>query len=266
MTDTNSMTILYQMGKVGSTSVHDALIASELDSPVHKVHFLSDTGLAHSEKFHQKTLKNNAHWTTPYLDTTHHVRKRIASEPELKLNIVTLVREPVRRELSEFFQYVDALHPELVDQDGNLNTQRALRVIQARFMFYNEANNYTCRWFDTEVKEHFGLDVFAHPFDCERGYSLIEQGNIRLLVLRMEDIDRSLNSALRQLLGPAYKDWDSTARANTAKDKQSGSHYGELVNTIKLRGSTCQKVYASTYASHFYSDKERADLIAQWSQ
>lgn len=263
MPEGKHVTILYQMGKVGSTSVHDALLNAKLDTPVYKVHFLSDQGIAHGEKFHQKTLKNP--WEeTPHIQTTRLVREAMAADPDLKLDVVTLVRDPVRREVSEFFQYVEALHPELLDEDGLLKTERAARVLQARFMFFDESSNYTCRWFDMEIKELFGLDVFAFPFDHAQGYTLIEQGNVRLLILRLEDLDRTLNPGLRDLVGPRYRDWQG--RANVGAQKQGGGQYKELVAKFRLRRSMGEKVYGTTYARHFYTPAERDSFLETWTQ
>lgn len=263
MPEGKHVTVLYQMGKVGSTSVHDALLGAKLDTPVYKVHFLSDQGIAHGEKFHQETLKNP--WEeTPHIQTTRLVREAMAADPDLELDVVTLVREPVRREVSEFFQYVEALHPELLDKDGSLKTERAARVLQARFMFFDESSNYTCRWFDMEIKELFGLDVFAFPFDHDRGYTLIEQGNVRLLILRLEDLDRTLNPGLRELVGARYHDWEG--RANVGARKERGEQYRELVENFRLRRSVGEKVYGTTYARHFYTPAEREDLLEQWTR
>ncbi len=262
------LTVLYQMGKVGSTSVHEALLAAALDTPVYKVHFLSDQGVAHGEKFHRSTLKNP--WEeTPHIQTTRLVRGRMAADPDLELDVVTLVRDPVGREVSEFFQYVEALHPELLDEDGLLKTQRAARVLQARFMFFDESSNYTCRWFDMEIKELFGLDVFAFPFDHDRGYTLIEQGNVRLLILRLENLDRTLNPGLRELVGARYQDWKGRGgkdRANVGAQKQSGEQYQELVANFRLRPSVGEKVYGTTYARHFYTPAERDGLLQKWTR
>ena len=263
MPEHDPVTILYQMGKVGSTSVHDALLSSELETPVHKIHFLSDQGIAHGEKFHQKTLKNP--WAqTPHLQTTHLLRQKMAEDPNLEMNIVTLVREPVGREVSEFFQYVEALHPELLDDEGRLDVGRAHRVLQARFMFYDETSNYTCRWFDMEIKELFGLDVFSVPFDHDRGYTLVQEGQVRLLILRLEDLDRALNQGLRELLGPSYRDW--AGRANEGAKKERGDQYRELVDGFRLRGRMATKVYSTTYARHFYTQDERDAFAEHWTR
>ncbi|MEO1365783.1 MAG: putative capsular polysaccharide synthesis family protein [Acidobacteriota bacterium] len=268
MPDGTRITVLYQMGKVGSTSVHAALLDAELDNPVHKVHFLSDPGIAHGEKFHRSTLKNP--WKeTPHIQTTLLVRDAMAADPDLRLDVVTLVREPVRREVSEFFQYLEALHPELLDDDGSLEADRAARVLQARFMFFKEESNYTCRWFDMEIKELFGLDVFDFPFDHGKKYTLIERGNVRLLVLRLEDLDETLNPGLRELVGPGYRDWrgrDGRDRANVGAQKERGEQYRELVANFRLRRPVADKIYGTTYARHFYTAAERDGFLEQWTR
>ena len=43
------------------------------------------------------------------------------------------------------------------------------------------------------MKEVFGIDVFAYPFDAEKGYTLIKEGNIELLLMKMEKLSELEN-------------------------------------------------------------------------
>ena len=72
----DSAIIIYQMGKVGSTTIHTSLEQADLPLPIYKVHFLSDEGMQHGEEFHQKTLK--IPWeTTPHIQTSQFLREKI---------------------------------------------------------------------------------------------------------------------------------------------------------------------------------------------
>lgn len=259
---TETAVIIYQMGKVGSTTIHASLEESSLQMPIYKVHFLSDEGMAHAVEFHKKTLK--IPWeTTPHIQTTQFLREKIRLEPARKWKIITLVREPIMREVSEFFQYVQSMYPELLDEVGNIEERQAIRLLQTKLMFYNPDKNYTCRWFDMEIKGVFGLDVYEHPFDTKNGYAIIEHGNVDLLILRLEDLNRNFGDALSQFL-----QMDSPLeliRSNVRSEQERGATYARVRQGLKIRESICRKVYASKYATHFYAQAEIEQFIQRWS-
>ena len=49
--DANPPIIVYQMGKVGSSTVYRSLVNSYLKNPVYQVHFLSDEGIRNAEEY-----------------------------------------------------------------------------------------------------------------------------------------------------------------------------------------------------------------------
>lgn len=55
-------------------------------------------------------------------------------------------------------------------------------------------------WFDRQIKEPLGIDVYAAEFPKDRGYKMNEKDNIRLLVIRVEDLNGCVGSALREFL------------------------------------------------------------------
>ena len=259
---TNTAVIIYQMGKVGSTSIHNSLEEASLQLPIYKVHFLSDEGMAHAVEFHQKTLK--IPWeNTPHIQTSEFLREKIQTDPGSQWKVITLVRDPVMREVSEFFQYVHSMYPELLDEAGNIEKERAIKLLQTRLMFYNPEKNYTCRWFDMEIKGMFGLDVYAHPFDTEKGYSILQHGNVELLILRLEDLNENFSEAIGQFL--ALESPIELIRSNMRAEQKRGSTYEQVRQELTLRESVCRKIYSSKYAQHFYSETEIERLIQKWS-
>lgn len=258
----NTAVIIYQMGKVGSTSIHNSLEEASLPLPIYKVHFLSDEGMAHAVEFHQKTLK--IPWeNTPHIQTSEFLREKIQTDPGSQWKVITLVRDPVMREVSEFFQYVHSMYPELLDEVGNIEKERAIKLLQTRLMFYNPEKNYTCRWFDMEIKGMFGLDVFAHPFDTEKGYAILQHGNVELLILRLEDLNENFGEAVSQFLALASP--IELIRSNVRAEQKRGSTYEQVRQELTLRESVCRKIYSSKYAQHFYSPAEIGRLIQKWS-
>ncbi len=259
---THTAVIIYQMGKVGSTTIHASLEEASLPFPIYKVHFLSDEGMAHAVEFHQKTLK--IPWeNTPHIQTSEFLRDKIQTEPDHKWKVITVVREPIMREVSEFFQYLHSMYPELLDEHGNIEKERAIKLLQTRLMFYNPEKNYTCRWFDMEIKGMFGLDVFAHPFDTAKGFSIIQHGSVDLLILRLEDLNRNFSEAIGQFL--ALDSPLEIVKSNVRSEQKRGSTYEQVRQELTLRESICRKIYASTYARHFYAEAEIEQLIQKWS-
>lgn len=259
---TDSAIIIYQMGKVGSTTIHHSLEEANLPLPIYKVHFLSDEGIKHGEEFHQKTLKKP--WeTTPHIQTSQFLREKIRGHEPIQWKVISLVREPISREISEFFQYLHSLYPDLLDENGDLDRDRALKVLQTKFMFYKPEKNYTCRWFDMEMKGTFGLDVYEYPFNTEEGYTIIHHGNVDLLILRLEDLDHSFSKSVAEFLG--LQTSIEMVKSNIRAEQKRGSLYQQVQQDFTLRESICRKVYASKYATHFYSEAEIERFIQKWS-
>ena len=47
-------------------------------------------------------------------------------------------------------------------------------------------------WFNVELKEPLGLDIYQYEFDKMRGYQIIEKDNIELLLIKLEKLDEFL--------------------------------------------------------------------------
>ena len=55
-------------------------------------------------------------------------------------------------------------------------------------------------WFDTEMKDIHGIDIFAHPFDCHARHATIESGRRSLLLMRVDLSDADKQSVLSRFL------------------------------------------------------------------
>jgi hypothetical protein len=150
-----------------------------------------------------------------------------------------------------------------LDADGNLEKERALKVLRTKFMFYKPESNYTCRWFDVEMKGMFDVDVYDHPFNFEDGFTIINHGNVDVLILRLEDLDRSLSRGVTEFLG--LETPIEMVRSNVRADQERGAVYREVLSDFTIRESLCRKVYSSKYATHFYSASEIEQFVQKWS-
>ncbi len=253
------------MGKVGSTTVHRSLSGADLGVEIHKVHYLSDEGVREGKAFYENLAQTVPF---PHEETTMKLREQIEERMDAHWRVVTLVREPIARDVSQFFQLLDLLHPELIDNEGNPKTERIARALTAQFMNYDETKSYTCTWFDKEIKKVFGIDVFRYPFNHQDGFTIIRQNNLDLLILRLEDLNRNFCTSFKRFLDreqPITMVRASSRSSQKLETVYREPVYDELLGSIKIPKALCEKVYKSKYATHFYEPQEIEAFVRRWS-
>lgn len=255
----NPPIIIYQMGKVGSSTVLNSLKNVDLPNPVHHVHFLSHNGIKNAEKYFLR-LKNPI--IPHHIKLSKILRKKIDKTKDRRWKIITLIREPIGRDISDFFENVETQHPNLIDENGNVKKSQAIEFLQKKFMNYDELTNYTCTWFDKELKIAFNIDIYAYPFNHRKGFTIIRNKNIEILILKLEDIDRSFNNGVKEFLN--LNCYIKMLKANVAKDKKYSIAYKYVLKNIVIPKPVCIKIYSSKYANHFYSESMRSEFIKKW--
>jgi hypothetical protein len=119
-------------------------------------------------------------------------------------------------------------------------------------------------WFDHQVKAHFGIDVFAEPFDVERGWQIYEGEDARMLLIRQESFAR-LPQAIAAFYGLSSVPAE-VPHENAGKDHGYEAAYREAKATIKLPDSILDEAYGTRYARHFYSDAELQAFKRRWAE
>ena len=148
--------VVYQMGKVGSVTICESLRAARLGRPVVHVHYLTPDGIRNAMlcNIDAKGLYSPMRsWTSRY------VRHRLDHNLEKGIwTVISLVREPVARNISAFFENLANTHQDLGSdrqQPGDLIARLQMRFLET----YNHRVPLT--WFDDEVKPTFGIDVYT---------------------------------------------------------------------------------------------------------
>jgi hypothetical protein len=87
--------LVYQMGKVGSTTVTETLTREFGADKVIQAHFLSD-------HFKQRAAGQNKYkWHLQQIERVEHLMRK---KQQKRIKLITLVRDPVSRNVSDFFQ------------------------------------------------------------------------------------------------------------------------------------------------------------------
>lgn len=216
---------VYQMGKVGSQSVRYSL-ESFYKEPVIQGH-------GFSYNFHN--------WKPRIL-----YRFFQKGNP---LDIITMTREPISRNVSHFFQ----------KYKGSLPT--SLEILKKEFLEQYD-HDLADRWFQDHIQKNFGIDVYTKTIpDC--GYQIYENGRVRLLLIRIETENELIESAIRSFLG---LESFSLRDHNVGVKKKYGKVYKEFVDNVKFSEQYINKILSGQYFKHFYNTHTAEAVLKKWCQ
>ena len=220
--------LVYQMGKVGSAGIYHSLQAAGIET-VH-LHYFQPWNNSIPENEYKE-----------YQDLLH----QIISKKD-KIKIITLVRDPLVRDISAFFQQMpnpaDKMYQEFsgslmdsvleilytwISSKNSFLGNSGLHIdIEKKALTENKVSVFS--WFDMELKEVFDIDIYQYPFDRDKGYSVICKDNIECLVLKLEKLD-SCHDIIRKFIG--RKDL-LIQSDNIGSEKEYGYLYREIKENI----------------------------------
>ena len=97
-----------------------------------------------------------------------------------------MVREPISKNISQFFQNVEVSYPEFAYSEKiNLLSENEMIEEMIHFFIKNFIHDDPLVWFDVEMKKFTGIDVYEEEFPHEKGYKLYENERFRILIFRL---------------------------------------------------------------------------------
>ncbi len=251
--------LVYQMAKVGSSTVVRSVRASRPRRWVFHVHTLTPSGIAAMEQFYR-------HAGVPSLPAAGHLLVSRYLRDQLvrglapgRWKVVTLVRDPIARNLSLIFQLGRRLVP---DFEARCDTGRLDPIeILERFEHCYPAQVDCMRWFRDELDAVFGVNPFAQSFHRAAGFQVYRGPSVDVLLMRTEDLDRSAEGALRGFLGLGEFRWH---RANVGVRKTNGRRYTGVLAGLRLPVEFVDRVYGNPLVQHFYSADELDRFRTRW--
>ncbi|MCL2284592.1 MAG: putative capsular polysaccharide synthesis family protein [Fibromonadales bacterium] len=228
--------LVYQPGKVGSLTVCNSI--RKIGIPCAHIHLFN--------------LSNNED-----LNVYRNIFKKYDT-----IKIVTLVREPVSNLYSRLFYVLYAI------SDSNFSYQffesrNSLEDAIIEGLKSMNPINFMFDWFDSELKAVFDVDIYAHPFDREKGYSIIKQGNVEVLAMKLEKLN-SLESVIGEFIGAPEFKLINTNEADCRLDKYL---YNNIKKTIKIPQEIFDQYYKNNpKMDHFYSEEEKVQFLKKWER
>lgn len=239
--------ITYTMGKVGSSSIESALKDRIFYNKIFHTHFLSSEGL----KKHKEFNKTNSGYTL-----ASKIELEIKKNPHKRIKYITLVRDPIARDISDLFENYYRYIPE--QKEGGIDYTKMQQF------FENFDHEYGLRWLDEELNVYLNIDIYNYPFEKSKGYQIIRTDKYDLLIFKLEKLKETFTEAMDEFT--KIKDWSLKANVNTAEDKFYSDIYNKFKSEVEIKSDIKQKVYNSKFFNHFYSENEKEKMIGKWKR
>ena len=237
--------LVYQMSKVGSTSVCAALRDAGL-RPLH-VHFLGPMWEECRKAYGESGAPPPIHLSVerllrPYLRFTSH-----------RLKVVTLTRDPIGRYVSSAFQTARRDGYDTEDVGGTVERLRG-EILQGRGI------DYCADWFDRELRAVFGVDVLAYDFDRQGGHSVVEGSRVDVLTLKLETLHDNWHTLSEFVRRPV-----ESARTKQRLALKGADSYRKVRDQLSLPREAVEDYYDHPWMRHFYTEGEIVAFCDRWS-
>lgn len=236
--------VVYTMGKVASSSVYLAISAADL--PVFHIHTLRGDRL---RQMAQEWL-GRGEFPPPHVSVSMAFRDSIFLDPEQCLYI-SLVRDPIARNLSAFFQILRYQKPEIrncTDPDELF-----------RHFIDTYPHNIPHGWFDWEFNEMLGIDVYADEFDTESRFTWNPEK--RTVIFRTDCADEVKSRVLSDIIGRDIL----VRRSNDGGKKDYSRLYNGAKESAHYTSDFIRNAFSSRFACHFWTVQEREAMIDKWA-
>lgn len=200
------------------------------------------------------------------------------------IKIITAVREPISQNLSAFYQGVgsgffmsDWILAELENNSEKESIEKLEEIfikngdnVQILFDEYIKSFIYKEKNIISELPrsiqsflsefEEYALDITKYPFDKEKGYAIIKEGNIEVFVYQLE----KLNNVVLELSEWTGVKFSKLINGNQASDKWIGKSYKQAQNEIKISQEYFDKCFDEPYVKHCYSEIDIQKFKEKW--
>lgn len=118
-------------------------------------------------------------------------------------------------------------------------------------------------FFEKHLKENLGIDVYEYPFDVEKGYSIIQKGNIRIMLYQTEKAEK-LEKAFAEIAGFGFE--FTYKRNNRASDRWYTKAYSKAKDEIRFGKEYFESCFEGKYMRHFYSNEDIEKFKQKWKK
>ncbi|MGK7933370.1 MAG: putative capsular polysaccharide synthesis family protein [Microcystaceae cyanobacterium] len=246
--------LVHQMGKVGSMSIYESLKTLNLGIPIYHTHNLIARNF---EDFDTKLKILRYRNQKERLMTEWCIYHKILQGlHDKKWKIITFVRDPIAKNISDFFQN---LSNPFFHSNGTIENKDVDELIQ--YFLDKFHHQWVLNWLNHNINDVFEVDVFSEEFPKDKGYQILKTNNVEILLMRTEDINLRIKDAMREFMN--LQEFNLIEK-NIGDKKKYAQKYKKFQESINLPPSYINEMYNSKYTQHFYSQEEIEKFEAKW--
>jgi hypothetical protein len=223
---------IYQMGKVGSISIKNALAKAYPGKVIHGHRFFIDHPDWRTRRLYNWVLDNKG------------------------LKIISPIRNPIDRNISFFFQNLNK-YTGSSNEGSDLTTSKLIKIFLSKFD--HDSPN---RFYESDMMNNFSINVYGSAFP-DHGYKIYRGNNISLLVIKSELSNRIKSSVIKEFLDLTHLD---LKHENISQSKLYGSNYEKFKQELRIPSKLLDLICHSKYFSHFYSDISIERVRDRWQK
>lgn len=237
--------LIYQMGKVGSTTIE-----AELPGARH-LHTLY--GYPSAKKAVDYKRRNLIKGIRRYVFWQY---KRLSIKVSREVKIISLVRSPYDREVSQFFQDLEHW---LSYYSLKFGVDKRLEMVDFVESCFEHAYDfdYAAGWYQREIGRLTGIGLEDYKYELDKGYAFAERGKYKVLLLRLDKLD-ACKSVLHSFIGQQLE----LTEMNRGEKKWYEPIYRKFKSEYVPSFSVINKVFENNWASCMYSQEEWASMKA----
>lgn len=253
---------IWQMGKVGSLSIYTSLLRYSQPTSWRVPSIQHDTDWPR----HNNILQT--HSVKLLYDFLHY------SDEEFV--IISLVRDLMARNISTIFQSMNFkeewrnhFYIASKAEFKKMPYEQQEREITKRLHTLNTSSLAT-GWYDNLLRSHFyypdieryQIDIYAKPFDQEKGFQIYESKTprVQVIILRLED----LNACSKELGIFLGIEGFQLAWGNAPDGKWYEPTYKRFKERYRPTAQEIEVIYNSRFMRYFYSPEQIGSLIQKW--
>lgn len=260
----DSIYIIHTIGKVASKSIFEAL-KNNLDTPIYHLHYLSSKLL--DDMFNwfviNTTYKSNHAEIIDGRNFKHIYEK---NKSNIKLKIITLIREPVSWQISMLTEIAQITYPEIVHKN-KFNYSQFNKILNKSLINSPDSPilnlNFYLNWWNTEFASIFKYNILGMDFKPEKGWAIYEVKNISTLIIQYEQLNQVYKKAFKEF---GLSDEIVLPQINKMTDKDLGDFDPVILKRkIKINKKVLSKIYKSNIITHFYNKNQIENYYANWT-
>lgn len=249
--------LVYQNGKVGSSTVSDSLRNAGVDNEhIHRFFYKRDiVGELILGKEKLEFIENSNYFG---LHSPEFV-KCIKGEMKCK-KFITMVREPIAVDLSTVFHWIGTGTADFYFAD---QLKKGRSFLQAVTELMVKLQNRLFYWFEEELNELCGINIWEYPFDKQKGYSVISKDEMEILIIKVEKLFQ-MTEVIRDFVDSSKFQIQNT---NRGSEKEYSNLYKEVKRKLRLPKEYLDLYYNDNfYMNYFYTKKEQREFLNKWTK